>query len=1211
MFMNSKSYGPALLLVLAAANPLLAVNALTATPASITLTCNTLAGAGSNATVVVKPATALTGSATIAVTLGTLPVGVVAITSPATQTLTATNQTAGLSYVVNYVPGCAGATAGSASPTFHFTAGGVTDVVVTASTTVTAAATALAAAPSSGAVTCVKSGSTYTPAPAQTISVTSAASGGTPFTVDTVTSAPAAWLVVTPTTGGSAGTSPLTFTLRAASGCGGFATGTTNTTTVHLLNVPAPDKTLSVTLQVLSPTPLIATPATPKLSYTKGSGTAGYVDVAVSASTTLAPFFSIDTTSLPIWLTVDAISGKTPRSIRFSSTSVADSLAPGTYSATVNLAVAGSGNLAVPITLLVTNPAPRLTVAEGTTRNLTWTVGQASPTPVITAVSTDSPIPYVATTAGSLAPVISTSQQNGLAYSFGTQIGITFDQTVLAAAQPGAVLTGTVTLTWGNPASTTVVTFNITVQSPGAALTAVSPASLPTAASGQNFTVVLSGTGFIASADTAQRTRVGVVVAGVMTTDNNIAWNVVNPSSIILTISVPVGTDANLPFSTSGLGGSVNLGVCNPAGGSCTVPTGTATLIIASGPIVQVVTSASSFIQVNPGSTPTVAPHDIVTIFGTNFCSSGGTGCSSSQVLYPTPDGALHYPITLSPDPAGISQRLLSVKFQTHGGTPALIANASLLFANNTQINLLVPSGVAARIGSLVDVVVTFGFGTGATMLSSAAFPVNIAATNPGVFTVGADGQGQAAVLNSVDYSLIAPGNEAGMRSTASHSDTVLFYVTGLGAPDSTASNASAGSASWSADCITTASYLTSLNAQTGGALTAIDGLIIQSALLNTGRLSPCIVATSPDVPTITVGGVAATVTYAGWVADSIGGLYQMNVKMPGSAAGPFTDPSGATVAAITAPVSLPVVVTANGRTSQAGVTMWVAPRLKVVAPATLAGTVGTAWASSNNAITATEGTSPYRFAVTSGLLPSGLALSAANGQITGIPAANTGGSYAVTVTATDSANIPVSDSVIFKLSIAGGLVLATTGTSPYSVTYGAGNASVTTASATGGIYPYVFAITAPATPPVGMTVNPATGLVGVSALTPAGTYHVTITATDSTTSTALTGSATFDIVVALSVVNTAPTAGTHSQVNANLATVSATGSTGTVTYAFDIATAATAWLAIDPATGIVSTTNAAVAGTKSVTVLATDGTTAPHAASAGVGAVTFTITIN
>jgi len=143
------------------------------------------------------------------------------------------------------------------------------------------------------------------------------------------------------------------------------------------------------------------------------------------------------------------------------------------------------------------------------------------------------------------------------------------------------------------------------------------------------------------------------------------------------------------------------------------------------------------------------------------------------------------------------------------------------------------------------------------------------------------------------------------------------------------------------------------------------------------------------------------------------------------------------------------------------------------------------------------------------------------------------------------------------------------------------------------------------------MTVNAATGVVGVSALTPAGTYHVTITATDSTSGTPLVGTASFDIVVALNVANTAPTAGTHGQVNANLATVSATGNTGTVTYAFDTATAAIAWLAIDANTGIVSTTTGAVVGTKSVTVIATDGTAAPNAASAGTGTVTFTITIN
>jgi len=1199
-----------LLLVLAVAHTALATNLLTAT-SPVTLTCNTLTGPGPSATIVVKSATTLSGSSTVAVTLGALPAGVVAVTTPATQTLSTANQAAGLSYVINYAGGCVGASAGTASATFRFSAGGVLDVTVTANTTVIAAASPLTPSPSTATVTCVKSGTTYTPSLAQTISVTSGATGGTAFTVDTHTNAPAAWLTVTPTTGGTANATAVAFTLQATAGCGGFATGSANTTSVHLLNSPAPDKVIPVTLQVLTPTPLTATPAAPSLSYVKGSGTTGHVDVNVTSTVTPAPFFSVDTTSLPIWLTVDSLTGRVPKSIRFSSTSVADSLAPGTYSATVNLSVSGSGSLAVPITMLVTNPASKLTVAEGTVRNLTWTVGQPAPTLVITAVSSDSPIAYVATSAGTLAPVISSSQRNGLAYSFGTQIGVTFDPNVLAAAQPGAVLTGTATLTWGNPASTTVVTFNITVQSPGATVTAVSPASLPTSPAGQTFTVVLSGTGFIVSADATQRTRVGVVVAGVLTTDNNIAWNVINPSNIILTISVPVGTDANLPFATTGAGGSVNLGVCNPTSGTCTIPTGVARLSIASGPIVQVVTSASSFVQVNPGSTPTVAPYDIVTIFGTNFCTSGGTGCNSSQVLYPTPDASLHYPTTLSPDASGATQRSLSVRFQTHGGTPVTIANASLLFANNTQINLLIPSGTIAQAGGLVDIVVSFGYGTGATMLSSTPFPVNIATTNPGVFTIGADGEGQAAVLNSRDYSLIAPGNEAGVRSTADDSDTVLFYVTGLGAPDSTGDNATSGSSGWSADCITTASYLTSLNAQTGGSLTAVDGLIIQAALLNTGRLSPCISSTSANLPTVSIGGVAATVSYAGWVANSIAGLYQMNVKMPGSTGGPFIDATGASVSSITAPTQLPVLVTAHGRTSQAGVTLWVAARLKVVAPTVTAGTVGTVWATTNNAVVATEGTSPYRYAVTSGLLPSGLTLNAANGQITGTPAANTAGSYTVTVTANDSANVPVSDSVTFKVTVAGGLVATASGTAPYYATFGSGNASLTSVSATGGIYPYTFSITAPTTLPTGMTVNPATGVVGVSALTPAGTYHVTITATDSTSGTPLTGSATFDVVVALHVTNTTPTAGTNGQVNPNLATVSVTGNTGTVTYAFDTATAAITWLAIDSATGIVSTTSDAVAGTKSVTVVATDGTAPASAANAGAGLVTFTITIN
>ena len=1186
---------------------------LTATPSTLTLSCTTTGGPGAAATVVIKPITPLVSPNTIVVTLGTLPTGIVAVTTPSNQVLSVANQAAGIVYTVNFSAGCAGAVAGTSSPTFRPTAGGVADVTVTVNRSVTATASALVASPTSMTITCVKAGSVYTRGPAKTIAVTSAATGGTPFTVDTATSPVASWLTVTPTSGGTAGVTGISFTVQAAAGCGAFAASTSNATTIHLLNAPAPDRNIVVTLQVLPPTPLVAAPVSPRLTYVKGSGVAGYVDVAMTSSSSPAPFFTIDTATLPIWLTVDATTGRTPKSVRFSSTTVSDTLPPGTYSASILVKVSGAGDLSVPMALLITNTAPKLTVTEGITRNITWTVGTSDPAPVITAVSSDSPISYVATTGGTLAPAVSASQRSGLAYSFGTQIGVTFDRTVLASAQPGTVLTGTVTLAWGNPASTTVVTFNLTVLSSGATLTGLSPASLPTAAGGQSFSVALSGSGFVASADPALRTRVAIVVGGIMVIDNNISWNVVNASNILLTINVPVTTDPYLPFSPSGTGGSVIIGVCGPTSVPCTTPTGMATLTIGNGPIVQVITSASSFVQVAPGTKPAMAPYDLISIFGTNFCSSNGTGCGSSQILYGAPDAALQYPATLSPDAAGTTARLLSVKFQTTGSSPTLIANARLLFATNNQINLVVPSAVSGNIGSAVDIVVSFGYGTGLTLRSSAVFPVDIVATNPGIFTVGANGQGPAAALSSVDYSLIGTGNEAGMRATASDSGTVLIYGTGLGAPDSTASNATAGSSAWSADCVSIANYLSSFNSQTAGALTTVDGLILQGQVFSAGRLSPCILSSSGNVPTVTIGGVAGTVTYAGWVAGSLAGMYQLNVKLPGSAGGPFTDIDGAAVSAITAPVQLPVVITSNSVLSQLGVALWVAPKLKVAAPTALTGTVGTAWASSANAVVATQGTSPYRYAITSGLLPPGLLLNATSGAISGIPAANTAGAYAVTVTATDSANLPVRDSVTFNLTIAGGLIVGTSGTAPYTRTFGASAATLTTATASGGLFPYTYAITAPVTLPAGMTINVSSGALSATAATPAGTYHVTITATDSTSGTALTGTANFDVVVALNVANTTPTAGTSSQVNSNLTTVSSTGNTGTVTYTLDSASAALGWLTIGSSTGVVATTNAAVAGTRSVTVTATDGTAAPGAASSptGVGTVTFSITIN
>lgn len=1200
--------------VLAACVPAYGQNVLTATPSTLALTCSTTGGPGAAVNVVVRPVTPLTGSNTIAVSVTAVGAGLV-VTPPSVTTLSIGNQTAGITYSVRIANGCAGAA--TAARTFRFVAGSTNDVTVTANLTVTVGSTSsLTPTPTAVSLVCTRtpgSPATYTPGPSVTMAVKSATSGGTPFTVDNTASPIPSWLTVTPMSGGTATATAVNLVFAAASGCGSLAAGTVSTTTVRLLSAPAPDRLVQVSLQIVPPSPLTATPAGGIISYTKNSGTPGRVDILIGSSSSPLPFMTLDTASLPGWVTADTLTGLVPRSIRFTTTAVADSMVPGTYSSTVRVKVSNFADLSIPLTLQINNPAPRLSIPDGLTRNISWTMGTPLPTPSITVVSSDSPISYTVDTGGPLAPIVAPAAARGLAYNFGTLIPITFDPNIFAAAQPGSTLTGTVAVTWGTPPSTATVTFNVTIQAPGASITSISPASLPTANPGQTFTLSLTGSGFVPGSDLALRTRVGIVVAGNLVIDPSIAVNVVNVSNILLTITVPATVNPNLPFSPSGTGGTVVLGVCNPAGSACTTASSTASLTIGSNPIVDAVTSASSFQQVTAPTIQTVAPYDVLSIFGSNFCSSGGRGCASSDVLFGAIDPVTYaYPQWVSPDAAGATQRKLSVTFRTRATPPVLIATANVLFATNSQINVMVPSALSSYVSSSVDVVVNFGYGTGATLLSSAPYQLNVVAANPGLFTVAANGMGDGAVLDT-KYALVGASNEAAMRSTATDSDTVQIYMTGLGIPNSTADNASAGSAyTWSSDCISLSSYLTSLNTVAGTALTTADGLVLSSSLINTNRLLPCFISGSGVQPTVTIGGVAGVVTYAGLVADSFVGLYQVNVRLPGSGAGSFTKSDGTTVAAITTPVQLPVVVTSGGRSSQSGVTMWVKRRLKVAGPsgAGLTGTVGTAWSSSNNSIVATQGTSPYRYAVTSGLLPSGLTLNPTTGAISGTPAANTSGSYLITVTATDAASFPISGTVSFTLTIAGGLVVSTTGTAPFTEVYGTADATVTTATATGGTYPYAYSLTAPSPVPAGMSIDPATGVLSVSNSLPAGRYQVTITATDAA-STPLTGRVTFDVVVGLLVTNTTPATAANGTPS-TITTVSATGGTGAITYTLDSASAALSWLSINASSGVVSVNGNAEASTsRAVTVTATAASAAPGAAAAGTGTVTFTLAVN
>jgi uncharacterized protein (TIGR03437 family) len=1171
------------------------------------ITCSTVTGPGPAATITVSPFTPLSGSSTLVVSTASVGGGLV-LTAPSNLTLNATTNLT-LVYTVKAAAGCVGTSTGNT--TVQFKAGGANDIPVSIADTLTNTTSGLVATPASIALTCTLSGvgGTYTVGVTQTISVTSAAAGGIAFTLDSSAANKPAWITTSASPGGTASGTAVTFTVAPTAGCGGFLGGSTHSVNLHLVNAPAPDLLIPVTLQIVAPSILTVTPVpaapTIAMSYIKGSGNVATANVSVTSSIP-SVFVSINTASLPNWLTVDNTSGTAPWSLRFSTTSFTDSLAPGSYSATVFLRVAGYADTPAVINLQVNNKPPKLSVGS-TTVNLSWVLGTVAPTATITATSSDSPIPYTITTGGTLAPIVSAAQQAGLAYSFGTQIAVSFNSLAFASAQPGSVLTGTVTLTWGSPASTTVVTFLVSVSSPGATLTGLTPATEPTAAPLTSFVVNLSGTGFVGGTDPTMKTRVGIVQSGSIVVDPNLSYVVVNPSNILLTIVVPTVPDANLPFSS---GGNVYLGIVN--GNASNIPTGTATLAIGTGPIIQGITSASSFTEVAPAA-PTFAPYDMISIFGANFCSSSQTGCGSTTILPGAPDTlTLRYPTTLALPAPDATGRVVSVTFLNHTDG-SILGNAPLLFATNNQINAIVPGIVSTVPGpGTVDVVVNFGYGTvlAGTLLSSTPFNVNIATSDPGIFTVASDGQGAGAVLDS-NYALITSSNPAAMRSGSGDSDYIQIYVTGLGAPDSTGDNTQT-----SQGCIAattgTGNYMAALNAAsnvspalsvaTGGGVNTggIDGAVVQSALLNTGNLPPCLATP----PTVYIGGVAAgTPTYAGFVPDTVAGLYQIDVKLPVTTGTfyPNFDPTlqtqGTSITNLTQPVQLPVHVKVGNTYSQNNVTVWVAPRLKVTDPLgnvtsnpldLVYAEVGVSYSGS---VTATEG-GTATYLLTSGNLPAGLTLAPSTGVISGTPTGNPG-SYTLTITATDNSTPALTGKVTFTLVVAGALTVLPSGAPPYIAVYGTPLGGTPTVTATGGTAPYTYTMTFAGTgTPSSPAIASSTGIVSTTSTAKAGTYHVTVTATDAN---GITGHANFDIVISLLVTYASDV-------------VTATGGSGTLTYALSGAGGA-AGLAIDSSGNVtVGTASTGVAYNTIVTVNDTV-TLAPGASVEGTGTATFSVT--
>ena len=1210
-------------LAIGASNMQGAAQALSANPATLGtsiaapgLTCSVAAGT-TPVTVTVKLVNAITAGSTATVTwtnsTGVTPnLGVGLVVTPTTQTFTPANSTSGVTFTVSLPAGCAGITAGEEVVTFavgvNAPAGiasalsatygvwiGTTATNTTSPLSLTMGGVALTAL-TPIAITCSydpnNSETPYLAGVAQAVSVTStvtAANGGTPYLPDSAASpGPSAalpsWLTLTsslgaalsatvgasPGVGGVATTVASTFTVQAsAAGCSGVGNGHagayTASTPIYLDTGTAANpqqKQFNVKLTIMPVSPLKPI-SVPPMSYTKNSGTpqTATVLVASNLSTLPNPFFSVYPSSLPSWLTVDNFTGTASptKYIHFSTTSMADTLAPGNYQAFVALQVQGYGDMFVTFNLQVTNPTPTLTWSAtlpaaltgqtagsivGNTVNLnSYTAGSSNvPTLSITLSSTDAPINYSIAFGGALQPQPANGEPtSGFAYNFGVTIPISFAYS-WAAVVPGTPVTGTISITWGSQNTVTLINLSVPITAAAATLTGISPASLATATTG-TFTVGLLGTGFVAPNinSSMKQTQIGTVGAGgAFTKDANI--NITGTTPTLMTVSLSA-TDAAIPFAA---GGTVNIGVCNPgAAATCATVSAAATLplTITGNPQIQGITSASTFNQVVLPLHPTLAPFDLVSIFGIGLCN---TCTSPIGATLTTPNK--FYPTTIPDSIVPASAKNISVGLYAVGTTSPLLASAPLLFASSNQINAVIPSTTAnnsAALSGNYDVIVTYG----ANM--SNPFTINIQPSDPGIFTVGSDGTGDGAILaNGI---VTSSTNPAGVRTigvdnhslAATVSDWVQIYMTGLGAPTSAGADDGTGNATTciatganssnttTASILPSAGYLGLLNSSNGlTALTgawSIDGAIIQTAMINVG-LPPCLTT----VPAVTIDGVTtATPTvnqaapYAGWVGDSVAGLYQVNVLLPTTTALMAADN---TLSLAKTPWHVPVQVNAgtvdSPVLSQNNVMIWVTPSLLVSPPTSLQGQVGTPWAGGN--VVATLGTPTYLLSTTTGTLPQGLFM-ATDGTITGTPTVNTAnGQYTVTVTATDS--LGLTGKVTFTISIQPGLFLtfaadaAATGVLP-TVTFARAiwNSAhaLATITPTSGTGPYTFtSVTsstnaAPLALPLGTSLANASGVgtltfTGASGV--AGTYPVSILVTD--TSNNVSTTYTFSLVL-------------------------------------------------------------------------------------------------
>jgi len=264
-----------------------------------------------------------------------------------------------------------------------------------------------------------------------------------------------------------------------------------------------------------------------------------------------------------------------------------------------------------------------------------------------------------------------------------------------------------------------------------------------------------------------------------------------------------------------------------------------------------------------------------------------------------------------------------------------------------------------------------------------------------------------------------------------------------------------------------------------------------------------------------------------------------------------------------------------NGNTGTRPYTVNIGTNSLTVNPASLpAGTQGVVY---NQAVTASGGTAPYTFSVSSGSLPAGLSLNASTGAIIGTPTGS--GASIFTIQVSDSGGNTGSRSYTINIGT------NSLSVNPASLPAGTqGVAYNQTVTATGGTAPYTFLVSSGSLP-AGLSLNASTGTI-TGTPTGSGASSFIIQARDSHGNT---GSRPYTVNIGTSSLAVNPAslpAGTQGV--AYNQTVTATG--GAAPYTFSVSSGSLpAGLSLNSGTGAITGTPTG-SGASSFTVQARDG---------------------